>query len=905
LPTTGEITMAPLPHPRFFALFLLLLPALSPAAVLRVGTGCSYATPQLAFAAAAHGDIVRIRSGNYLGVDNLSGPFIINHGIRVEGGYDDCSTSARSGRSDLHGNGSTQSATSLVTVNPLLASQKVVFDRITLRDNYKTSGNGAGLYVVGARVELNDVEFRDNRALDGYGGGVFLSNATLALEIDGTARIISNRASGGGGGIAADGSAARILFDFGAEGAAAAFTDNSATAPNSRGSAVYLTSGADAAFVDTAFTLTNAAPYFEPRSAVEADGFGAVSALSLVNCEVVDASVGNAYMGIFAIGGGTVSLRDTLVQGWRTGMGVNGGTATIEGGRFEANHAASGYGGAIRMLNDADLDVRGTAFVNNSATYGGAVALLGTSTWSIAGTATAPTRFENNGATDGGALYVESTGLGSINADPVFHGDVEFVGNSASGRGGAIHFTTTANDNLALYSPLMFDANHADAGGGAIFGIGNSYAIDARVDETILFENNSTSADGGAILRQDQGSVRLNFGAGSHGAIRFLNNQAGQGRGGSIASLGNGSLRLQAPMTFRHDDNASTADHGGQIAVVANTPQAGELLMQGWDGQGRGIVVAGGYAEYQGGGIYLAGGGVDATNDRVQVGLPGEPNRFFLGPGANIAVMNFANLVLRNSAISDADNTPVSPGKGSAIFADLGSTVLMESVFGSAGTPPAPGQAWPCEAATLAHDRHCSEIHDNISSPSTGGAVYADTGSQVTLRGVSIERNPGNPGAVFVATGAVVTASDVRILGHANAINVEGGGEFTGNHLTLADNTGAALTVLDGEGTNATLLRSIVWNNLAGIVLNGSATLDSGCNISQAGIHGTNANPMFVVGNRGSHRLGVGSPALDQCADPPGLFDLDGAPRQQGAGSDIGAYEGSAQQESLFGNGFE
>lgn len=900
--------MAPLPHPRFFALFLLLLPALSPAAVLRVGAGCSYATPQLAFAAAAHGDTVRIRSGNYLGVDNIYGPFIINHGIRVEGGYDDCSTSARSGRSDLHGNSGTQSATSLVTVNPLLASQKVVFDRITLRDNYKTSGNGAGLYVVGARVELNDVEIRFNRALDGYGGGVFLSNATLALEIDGTAQIISNRASGGGGGIAADGSAARILFDFGAEGAAAAFTDNSATAPNSRGSAVYLTSGADAAFVDTAFSLTNAAPYFEPRSAVEADGFGAVSALSLVNCDVVDASVGNAYMGIFAIGGGTVSLRDTVVQGWRTGMGVNGGVATIEGGRFEANHAAiitSSYGGAIRMHNGADLNVRGTAFINNTATYGGAVAVLDSSTWSISGTAASPTRFESNGATDGGALYVESTGLGSINADPVFHGDVEFVGNQSQ-YGGAIYFHPTASDNTVLHSPLLFSTNVATHSGGAISMSGNSLAIDARPGEEIVFDGNHARAgDGGAIHRQDQGSLQINFGTGSHGAIRFLNNHAGEGRGGSIASLGNGSLRLQAPMTFRRGDSSSTADHGGQIAVSASMPNVGELVMQGWDGSGRGIVVAGGRAEYQGGGIYLAGGGVDATIDWVQVGLPGEPNRFFLGPGANIAVMNFANLVLRNSAISDADNSPGLPGKGSAIFADLGTTVLMESIFGSAGTPPAPGQAWPCDAATLAHDRHCSEIHDNTSSASAGGAVYADTGSQLSLRGVSIERNAGNPGAVFVATGAAVTASDVRIIGHANAIKVEGGGEFTGNHLTLADNTGAALTVLDGDGTNAALLRSIVWNNLAGIVLNGSATLNSGCNISQAGIHGTNANPMFVVGNRGSHRLGVGSPALDQCADPPGLFDLDGAPRQQGAGSDIGAYEGSAQQESLFGNGFE
>ena len=63
----------------FTLALLLLLSATSEAAILRVGAGCAYATPQLAFAAVNHGDTVRIRSGNYLGVDNIAGPFIIHH----------------------------------------------------------------------------------------------------------------------------------------------------------------------------------------------------------------------------------------------------------------------------------------------------------------------------------------------------------------------------------------------------------------------------------------------------------------------------------------------------------------------------------------------------------------------------------------------------------------------------------------------------------------------------------------------------------------------------------------------------------------------------------------------------------------------------------------------------------
>ena len=169
---------------------MLALPGLSQAAILRVGTGCTYTTPQAAFAAAAHGDTIRIRTGNYLGNGTVLVPFVINRAVRVEGGYDDCTTTARNGRSELHGDGNLSTNTSsLVTVNALPAFQKVVFDRITLRDNRKSSGNGAGLYVTSALVEFNDVIVQNNRALDGFGGGVFLSQATLALALDGTAHI--------------------------------------------------------------------------------------------------------------------------------------------------------------------------------------------------------------------------------------------------------------------------------------------------------------------------------------------------------------------------------------------------------------------------------------------------------------------------------------------------------------------------------------------------------------------------------------------------------------------------------------------------------------------------------------------------------------------------------------------
>ena len=383
---------------------MLALPGLSQAAILRVGTGCTYTTPQAAFAAAAHGDTIRIRTGNYLGNGTVLVPFVINRAVRVEGGYDDCTTTARNGRSELHGDGNLSTNTSsLVTVNALPAFQKVVFDRITLRDNRKSSGNGAGLYVTSALVEFNDVIVQNNRALDGFGGGVFLSQATLALALDGTAQITGNSANGGGG-IAADGSDGRILFDLGLESGAASITDNRTNGNSQPGSAVYLSSGADAVFVDTLIGLTANAVFSGAQTAIQADGFGDTSLVSLVRSQLLDASPHNAYIGFFGQMGGQLSLRDTLVQGWETGVVMRDGPVTVEGGRFEGNFT-QGWGSAIRMLGSSSLDVRGTTFIGNTAKRaGGAIALFDSATWAIAGMPApgAATRFEDNRAMDEG-----------------------------------------------------------------------------------------------------------------------------------------------------------------------------------------------------------------------------------------------------------------------------------------------------------------------------------------------------------------------------------------------------------------------------------------------------------------------------------------------------------------------
>lgn len=899
----------------FTLALLLLLSATSEAAILRVGAGCAYATPQLAFAAVNHGDTVRIRSGNYLGISNIAGPFIINHAIRVEGGYADCTTTLRDGRTDFHGNGVTGSSTSLLSVGPLPGMTHLVLDRITLRNNYKTSGDGAGLSAVNASIQLSAVEIHHNRALNGNGGGIFLDNAQIDLIEDSTVMISNNQAVAGGG-IAATGSQALISFYLGAIGAAATLEDNLLVTGGTIGSAIYLANGADASLIDTSVRLTAGAGFHSAISAIAVDASapGAVSGLIIRGGSLVDESASNSYSAIRATGANaSVTIEDALLQGWSRAVSVGDGVLVARRTVFQ-NNAGAQWGGALLLHGSATATLTSCDFLSNTARYGGAIAAMDAASWSVLATPDHPARFIGNEAvssdSNGGAIFHSSSGSGRINDQSSDIGLVEFRDNKVAvfasvpseQRGGAIFIDAPAAPTLVFRSPLLFDGNWAKNYGGAIALVRGSVRMEANAGQKIEFIDNVANTDGGAISRQSDSSLLINQEAIPHGSVEFRSNHADR-FGGAIAAVGAGVLRVQAPATFSNSLTPATADYGGQIYASAAAAELSTVVFQGWDGHGRGIVIDGGYAEYEGGGAYFSG--VNATLDWVQFGSFEQPNRVFVSGGANVIASGSGTQVnLRNSSLRFGHSV-TSGGNGHGLLLRLGATGLVQSVFGTAGTVPQAGEAWPCEAATLGHDRHCSEISDNGDTDTIGSGVYVESSSQLTLQGVSMERNLGSPGALYLESGATASASNVRISAHHDAVKLDANAAMIADHLTIAGNTGIAVELANATGTQLNLANSIIWANSVGVVRGALAVLSPTCNISQDAAYGIVSDPRFVIANRGSYRLGAGSSALDHCAGALVATDLDGSSRPQGAASDAGAFEGTSVMENLFGNGFE
>lgn len=875
---------------RSLAVLILMTSGVASAATLRAGSGCPYATPQLAFNAASANDIILIRSGNY------PGPFTISKSIFVVGGYADCSSNTASGSTDFHGAAPSAGSTPLVTVQ---STGLVLLQRLTLRNHINGSGNGGGLYVGnGSDVELDEVVIRNNFTSAGSGAAVYVDNATLRGAIGSSVVIRDNVAEYNGAGICARGTAAQLRFDT-LPAARLDLIDNRVNNTGGQGSALLLEAGADAYLHDLNLQITS---NLAPATLISMSSIGEASRLELRNSMLSGPS--NTQAGIRANGGNTtVSIQDSTLQGLAPALSSNGGAVDVSRSTF-SNNVSSDTGAAISISGDAQLQLDAVDFLNNSTqSGGGAIAVGGSASWVIRGSPARATRFiANTSLGSGGAILHRSSGSGSINPIGGARGLVEFQDNHAVSGGALFIEALGSNPQLDLGSPLRFSSNFASTDGGAIYAYGASLKLDAMPTEEVRFSANHATRDGGAI-RSGAGSwptlLAINSRAGAHGQVLFTERNSASRNGGAIAASDSGELSVYAPTIFENPGLLATASYdGGHVYVSAPTV----IHFDGWNGSGRGIEFSGGYAGERGGGMFLVG--VTGSIDWVQFGKSDAPNRYFNNGGGHLAIQGVgANVAVRNSSLRYG-LAATSGGRGGAVLIENGALLRFESVPGIAGTPPAPGAAWPCQSSLLAAESHCAEITDNGTASTQGGAILVFA-AQLELRGVSIDRNLGTPAALFVDSGASVDARNVRLSQHASGIKLASGAQMNAAHLTLAGTTGTALELSNSATTSMTLAGSIIWGNTSGIVKGAQAQLALDCTLSQTTGYGTLANPNFASSSRGMYRLGPGSAALDLCPASTVNIDLDGAARPLGVGYDAGAFEGLVAGDSLFGSGFE
>ncbi len=322
--------------------------------------------------------------------------------------------------------------------------------RVTLRGNTQEAAGsfGAGLYVLGGGMVLDDVLIEENSQVDGAdrsfltGAGVYANLATLDLqdvEIRANTQVYDIETASESGALSGAG-----LHSESADitGVGVSITDNQQSCPaghacNMFGAGLYASgvSGGAVSLSDTTIRGNSISATTE----ASAGGYGAGACVVYASFTLTDSVVEDNHLDVVATspqayGGGLVlQHQDTVMD-----------RVSIAGNSISSGDLA--YGGGLEM---------------ESAT------LTGTNVV-IAGNEGASVR----GTISGGGLFARETTLDLTNAD--------VVGNNCTGgtcNGAAFNFYTTVD--LVLRSTTMTDNGASGARGGAVYSNFGNVTIDA------------------------------------------------------------------------------------------------------------------------------------------------------------------------------------------------------------------------------------------------------------------------------------------------------------------------------------------------------------------------------------------------------------------------------------------
>ncbi|NCG17595.1 MAG: hypothetical protein GWP91_01080, partial [Rhodobacterales bacterium] len=445
------------------------------------------------------------------------------------------------------------------------------------------SGSGAAVHVLGT-FSATGTSFNDNTANED--GGALFGAATATLTLD-NVTFDRNVAADDGGAIYVEGSSIEItnseLTHNDADGGPLGVGTG-----NGDGGGLYVNGPASVQITDTDF-LDNSAR------------FGGGIEMSPI------------FVGTATLTGGLIAAIDDIGTEQATrggGLDVAGGTATILGTVFEDLTVGASGGGAMYVVNDADVAVDGAAFNRNTSSGsagGGAIYATG-----IVGVDLRNSDFVDNITGGAGTVYISNslprlsgnyfdrntavTGGGIYSSQPLSDVGSTYIGNVSTGAGGAIFLASPVGESVL--DTVSFITNHAEDGG-AISARGVDGALD--LIEVAMDGNTATQSGGqlhvlsstdafGSVNITGASSFLNGYGALSGGAVYtgtgvslsatdalFTNNQAGA-NGGAISfdsRVANASLILDGS-TFR--GNISDANSNGSGEGGAVWTDSGDLL---------------------------------------------------------------------------------------------------------------------------------------------------------------------------------------------------------------------------------------------------------------------------------------------------------------------------------------
>ena len=334
--------------------------------------------------------------------------------------------------------------------------------------------------------------------------------------------------------------------------------------------------------------------------------------------------------------------------------------------------------------------------------------------------------------------------------------------------------------------------------GGAIYGDYTS-VITLSDNDSVTFNGNTSSYDGGAIAAS--GSLNLT----NNGSVTFCENHASDGAGGAIfvgknnscsaIISGNDSVTFSGNTAYYsgggaiYASNTLTLSENGSVTFSGNTASSGGAI----DAVNSTSVItlrdngsvtfSGNTAASYGGAIYAQGTLNLAGNETVTFS---ENNTSYYAGGA-IYAKGTLNLT-GNGIVTFSKNT--SPSSGGAIYGDSSSVITLRdngSVTFSENTASNHGGAIDAQGTLNLVGNKTVTFNGNTSSYD-GGAISASTFNLTDNGNVTFSGN--NVGAIYGNSGSVITLSDNGSVTFNGNTSYRPGGAIHGDIKSTLNLTG-------------------------------------------------------------------------------------------------------------------
>ncbi len=618
---------------------------------------------------------------------------------------------------------------------------------VTLTDNKAnkntsgSGGNGGAIYLLAKELTFDQSVTLKNNSAENHGGAIYLSytkddvnkvNIPAILTVNGG--TIENNTAMGGGAISIRTDCVATLNDVTLKNNSVTGFAGKDDGDGEGGGAIYVGYGA--------LTLNRVTATNNTSSAFG----GAVDAVAS-NVTITDSTFeqNNAVTGaaIHSMSKSTVIVNNTQFIGNDvSGNGVvyqNGGTLEMTKVTATENTATS-TGGALNVTNDANVTIKESTFIKNTAAHGGAIYNYN-STINLQDTTFNENHTIQGKGGNGGAIYI---GGGTVSGT----GNNQWIGNSTENHAGAIYVSYLNNEDGSKKPGVLnleggsFTENSSVAGGA----ISSRTSCEVTLNGTVLKNNvatsNASDLGGGAIFTNNN-TLTL-----SDALIE----------GNSTAYYGGGITSLGANVTIK--DNTVFKGNIGITGPAIHVRNGGQLIMNQ-------VSVTDHVATAGSGVIYITSNGsaditkLTATNNQNNNGgvlyISGSVKVDIKESTlTNNTALSFGGAIDHRSSgaltITDSTITNNNAKNGGAIYSNGSGTVTVKNSTVDQNTATEIGGGIHATGKGLISILDNTAINTN--SATTAGGIYLDKGATATIVSSTLDANKataGDGGAIVVA----------------------------------------------------------------------------------------------------------------------------------------------------------